>query len=132
MSATIITIHRLFSVSEVTDIVGTRIFPTVVGIEKKLPAIAVNLASEFEDYTFDGAGGLATSRVTVVSVGSDAKTADQLGEVVKDALKNFRGQISVNSKNYAAIFMKGSSDGAFHENQPNQFRRSTDFILFWR
>lgn len=132
MSATAITIERLLAVTGVTNIVSTRVYPSIVDSGKSLPAVAVVLSGQGEAYTLSGAGGYRQSRVTVMAFGRDAAEADQLGEAIDDALKDFRGQVALNAKTYSAIFMKDPSDGAYYEEEVNQYRRSSDYILHWR
>lgn len=132
MSATAITRNRLLAVTGVTNIVGTRIFPSIIDAGKALPAIAVVLSGQGDSYNLSGADHYPRSRVTVMCFGRDAGEADRLGEAVEAGLKDFRGQVTLSTGTYSAIFMKDPSDGAYYEEEVGQYRRSSDYNLHWR
>lgn len=132
MSATAITRIRLLAVTGVTDIVGNRIFPSIVEAGKSLPAIAIVLSGQSDSYNISGADHYPRSRVTVMCFGRSAIEADKLGEAVEAGLKDFRGQVALSARTYSAIFMKDPSDGAYYEEEVGQHRRSSDYTLMWR
>lgn len=130
MSASKIVISALLAAPTVTAVVSDRITIRPLPTRSTMPAITLYLVSEVEDYTVRGASGLARSRVSVECLAQTAVGADELGEIVKGALKDFR-QASFQGFTDVAIMKEGTDAHDYEENQPVH-RRIIDFTVIWR
>lgn len=79
--------------SNVTELVGTRIYPLVVPQDADLPAIAYQRISGPRTHTHDGATNPAWARLQLTMVATRYSGAKALAEVVRQSLDGLAGSL---------------------------------------
>ena len=114
--------------SAVTDLVSTRIAEGELTPLETLPAVKFSLQSTTEDYTFDeNQNDFVGARVEVHCWAKDRETARDVGEAVKDTLKNHTG--TMGSITVRRVFLTDEV-GTFYEDAVAAYRR-TQLYLIW-
>jgi len=90
MSAVSLAIRALLAQSGVTAITSTRIRPFPLQQGESLPAIAVAMSSETEEQLLAGASQYPETSVQIQCIATKASDAIDLGEAVKNALRDRR------------------------------------------
>ena len=83
--------NRIRSTSDVTDIVGTRVFPIYVPKGQSLPAVVYELVSSDPIGSNDGHSGLTYARFTVEGLSSSYSQVKDLAEKVRLAVDGYSG-----------------------------------------
>jgi hypothetical protein len=86
--------QRLLSVAEVSALVSTRVYPTVLPQAAVLPAITYRRVDGFSDLTATTAGGYEQDRLQLDSWAQSASQAQAVAKAVRDALHGFAGDVS--------------------------------------
>jgi hypothetical protein len=107
---------------------GTRVYPFPIPLKTALPAIAISLAAEDEQYTLSGASQYPLAVVQVHCVAASATGANNLGEAVKVYLRD----LGFTFGDAAGSFMKSGPDFTDDDNEQTIFRRLITFDLRWR
>lgn len=90
MTATLTVLAALRASPGVVALAGNRIYAGRPPQDGATPDVAVVLLSSSEPYALDGASGLVTTRFVVMARGDTYAAADQLGEAVVNALRDYR------------------------------------------
>jgi hypothetical protein len=128
MSAVNLTIKALLAQSGVTVITSTRVYPFPLPPSTQLPAIAVAMTSEDEEYLLQGASQYPQAVVQVHCVAVKAKDANALGEAVKVALRD----LLYTSGSLKASFQKDGPDFTDFADDLSTQRRVMGFSVRWR
>lgn len=128
MSGVSLTIKALLSRSAITAVVAQRVFPYPLPLKTKLPAIAVAMSGEDDDYLLDGAGRYPLTDAQVHCVAADAATAIDLGETVKAELQDLHFTVG----GADALFTKLPLDYTDSATDLSTQRRIMGFSVRWR
>lgn len=128
MSAVSLTIKALLAQSGVTSRTSTRVYPLPLPHSTTLPAIAVALSGEDEDYLLGGASQYPVSSVQVHCIAAKAKDAIALGEAVKVALRD----LHYTTGGADAWFAKEGPDFTDYADDLSTHRRLMSFAVRWR
>lgn len=131
MSAVSLTIKALLAQSTVTAVTSTRIYPLPLPLGTDIPAIAVAMSSEEEEYTLQGAAQYPNSTVQIHCIAEKARDANELGEKVKVALRDLLYN-NGNSPPSNASFQKESTDFTDYADNLTTHRRVMTFSVRWR
>lgn len=131
MSAVSLTIRALLAESGVTATTSQRVFPSVLPLMTTLPAIAVAMSSEAEEYHLQGASRYPEATVQIHCIASKAKDAMELGERVKEALRD-KLYTSADSPPVYASFQKDATDFTDFADDQTTHRRVMTFNVRWR
>lgn len=101
--------YQLSNDSDVTDVVGTRIFPNVIPQDATLPAVAYQRVSGPRLLAHDGPTGYATGRFQLTCTGSSYSS-------VKEAVNALRGSLdglseTVSGVEIERVSVEGEVDG---------------------
>lgn len=129
MSAVFLTIRALLAESTVTAITSTRIQPHPLKQGTSLPAIAVAMSAEDEEMLLGGASQYPESFLQIHCIATTATGAINLGEAVKNAL---RDTYFSDSPPVGASFQKGSADFTDFADDLSTHRRVMTFSVRWR
>ena len=136
-SAVKLTVDALLAQGTVTAVTSTRIRPFPLPQGYGLPAIAVAMSAEDEEYTLSGAAQYPQATVQVhcvgrsISEGGTASEAIELGEKVKVALRDLL-YTSSDSPPVKASFQKEPIDFTDFSDDLSTHRRVMGFSLRWR
>jgi len=108
---------RLEAVTAVTDLVGTRIYPSVMPQPPTYPAIVFELVSNEREERHRGQTGDARPRIQITSWGSTALSAIALAEQVRLAMMGMDG--SVASVDVHGVWNAGEARGVDVEQGSN-------------
>ena len=128
-SAVSLTLKALLAQSGVTGTTSTRIRPFPLPQGETLPAIAVAMSAEDEEYLLSGAAQYPNATVQVHCIATTATSAIQLGEKVKDALRDLHFS---DSPPVSASFVKEALDFTDFSDDLTTFRRVMGFSVRWR
>ena len=128
MSAVSLTVKTLLGESTITAITSTRVFPSVLPLKTVLPAIAVAMSGEDEEYMLAGASQYPVGSVQIHCCAVTAKAAIELGETVKEAL---RDKLYTSGQNQAQ-FQKAGVDFTDFNDEQTLHRRVMSFDVRWR
>lgn len=128
MSAVSLTIKALLAQSGVTAITSTRVYPFPLPQGASLPAIAVAMSAEDEEYLLSGASQYPVAAVQIHCVAQLAKDAIALGEAVKIAMRDLR--YSASGKEVS--FQKEGPDFTDYADDLSTHRRVMGFTARWR
>jgi hypothetical protein len=131
MSAISLTIKALLAQSTVTAVTSTRIYPLPLPLGTDLPAIAIAMSSEVDEYALQGAAQYPQTTVQIHCVAEKARDAIELGEKVKVAMRDHLYN-NGNSPPSNASFQKESTDFTDHANDLSTHRRVMTFSVRWR
>ncbi len=131
MSAVSLTIKALLAQSGVTGVTSTRIRPFPLPQGETLPAIAVAMSAEDEEYTLAGASQYPQSSVQIHCIALSASAANELGERVKEGLRDTL-YTSTDSPPVKASFRKDAVDFTDFSDDLSTHRRVMAFSLRWR
>lgn len=133
MSAVSLTINALKAAGGVSARVSTRVYPFPLPHSTVLPAIAVAMSSEVDEYHLQGASQYPETTVQIHCVAAKAKDAIELGEAVKIALRDLLYTDTVNSPPAArASFRKEATDFTDFADDLSTHRRVMTFSVRWR
>lgn len=130
-SAVSLTIKALLAQSGVTGTTSTRIRPFPLPQGETLPAIAVAMSAEDEEYLLSGAAQYPQTSVQVHCIALTASAAIELGERVKEALRDLL-YTSSDSPPVRASFQKEAVDFTDFSDDLSTHRRVMAFSLRWR
>ena len=133
-SAVSLTVKALLAASGVTGVVSTRVRPFPLPQGDSLPAIAVAMSSEADEYTLQGASQYpeATVQIHCIAAGpAGGSTAIELGERVKEALRDLL-YTSSDSPPVRASFQKEPVDFTDFADDLSTYRRVMSFTVRWR
>ena len=85
---------RLLNDGDVTDNVGTRIYPRVVPQGVANPCVRYQTISSFRDGALDGGTGMVTATVQVDVFADTHLAAELVSEKIRESLQGFRGTAS--------------------------------------
>jgi hypothetical protein len=128
VSGVSLTIKALLSRAAVTAIVAQRVYPYPLPLKTKLPAIAVAMSGEDDDYLLDGAGRYPSTDVMIHCVAADADTAIELGETVKAELQDLHYTVA----GADVLFTKLPLDYTDSATDLSTQRRIMGFSARWR
>lgn len=128
MSGVSLTIKALLASDAVKALVARRVFPFPLPLKTKLPAIAVAMSGEDDDYLLDGAGKYPSTDVMVHCIAADTDTAIQLGETVKAELQD----LHFTAGGADALFTKLALDYTDSATDLSTQRRIMGFSVRWR
>lgn len=129
MSALAIAVRALLDDATVVAIVATRVHAIEAPQGTAAPAAVVNLVSEESPYILEGSAGWQTSRVSVQCLAETPKGAVDLGEAVRDALKDVHLQTIVG---HLVSITKATTDFTDAAGDRSAFRRLLDFYIQWK
>lgn len=130
-SAISLTIKALLAQSGVTGTTSTRVRPFPLPQGETLPAIAVAMSAEDEEYTLSGAAQYPQTTVQIHCIGLTASSAIELGERVKEGLRDLL-YTSSDSPPVKASFQKEPIDFTDFSDDLSTHRRVMGFSLRWR
>lgn len=130
-SAISLTIKAILAQSGVTGTTSTRVKPFPLPQGETLPAIAVAMSAEDEEYTLSGAAQYPQTSVQIHCIGLTASSAIELGERVKEALRDLL-YTSSDSPPVKASFQKEPIDFTDFSDDLSTHRRVMGFSLRWR
>ena len=130
-SAISLTIKALLAQSGVTGTTSTRVRPFPLPQGETLPAIAVAMSAEDEEYTLSGAAQYPQTSVQIHCIGMTASSAIELGERVKEGLRDLL-YTSSDSPPVKASFQKEPIDFTDFSDDLSTHRRVMGFSLRWR
>lgn len=128
MSAISLTIKALLAQSSVTSRTSTRVYPLPLPHSTMLPAIAVAMSAEDENYLLQGASQYPLATVQIHCIATKAKDAIDLGEAVKVALRD----LLYTSGSTKASFQKEGPDFTDFADDLSTHRRVMNFTVRWR
>jgi hypothetical protein len=131
MSGVSLTVKALLAQSGVTAVTSTRIRPLPLPQGETLPAIAVAMSAETEEYLLSGASQYPETTVQIHCVAAKASTAIELGERVKEALRDLLFT-NADSPPLKASFQKESVDFTDFAENLSTHRRVMTYSLRWR
>jgi hypothetical protein len=130
-SAVSLTVKALLAQSGVTATTSTRIRPFPLPQGETLPAIAVAMSAESDEYTLAGASQYPETSVQIHCIGLSGSSAIELGERVKEALRDLL-YTSTDSPPVKASFQKEAVDFTDFADDLSTFRRVMAFSVRWR
>lgn len=128
MSGVSLTVKALLSRTAVKAITGQRVYPFPLPPGAKLPAIAVAMSGEDDEYLLDGAARYPETALQLHCVAADAKAALELGEVVKQEMQD----LHYTAGGADALFTKESLDYTDFATDLSTHRRLMGFSVRWR
>ncbi|RVD16865.1 MAG: DUF3168 domain-containing protein [Mesorhizobium sp.] len=128
MSGVSLAIKALLSRAAVKAITGTRVYPFPLPPKTRLPAIAVAMAGEDDEYMLDGAGQYPETSLQFHCVAATAKAAIELGEVVKQEMRD----LHYTAAGADALFTKEALDYTDFATDLSTHRRIMGFSNRWR
>jgi hypothetical protein len=128
MSAVSLTIKALLAQAGVTGTTSTRIYPFPLPPTTTLPAIAVAMTAEDEEYLLSGASQYPETSVQIHCIALKAKDAIALGEAVKTALRDHL----YSSGATRASFKKDGPDFTDYADDLSTHRRLMTYTVRWR
>ncbi len=128
MTARNLTIQALLAGGSVAAIVSTRVYPAPLPLKTVLPAIAVALSGEDEQYLITGSAQYPLAVVQVHCIASSATAADNLGETVKVYLRDLHFEFGGSQ----GSFQKSGPDFVDFDDLQTTHRRVMTFDLRWR
>ncbi|RUW47289.1 DUF3168 domain-containing protein [Mesorhizobium sp. M1A.F.Ca.ET.072.01.1.1] len=128
MSAVSLTIKALLDQATIRNVTANRIYPFPLPLNAALPAIAVALSSESEDYLLAGSAQYPLASVQVHCVTATSGSANELGEAVKTALRD----LLFTSGDVNASFQKSGVDFTDFADDLSTHRRVMSFDVRWR
>jgi hypothetical protein len=131
MSGVSLTIKALLVPSPVTGLVANRIYPLPLPPTTTLPAIAVAMSAEDEEVLLQGASVYPETSVQVHCIAAKASAAIDLGEAVRDHLRDLH-YVSADAQPVHASFQKDSVDFTDYADDLTTHRRVMAFTLRWR
>lgn len=100
---------HLLADSNVTGLVGARIYPLKAPQDADLPAIAYQKISGPRDETQSGPSGLVEARMQITCLGSTYSEAKSVAEVVRGSIDGFSG--TMGSVSVGACHLDNEIDG---------------------
>lgn len=131
MSAVSLTIKALLALSGVTATTSTRIRPFPLPQGEVLPAIAVAMSAEDDEYLLAGASQYPQASVQIHCIALSASVAIELGERVKEGLRDLL-YTSSDSPPVKASFQKEAVDFTDFADDLSTYRRVMAFSVRWR
>lgn len=131
MSAVAIVVNKLLAASEVTAVVGTKVYPVLVPQGIALPAITINLISTVDQPHLNGPGLYYRSIVQVDVIGTTASFVLDAGEKVIAALNGII-KATVLSCEDVDVLLDSGSDFTEYDETATSFRRVIRFAVRWR
>jgi hypothetical protein len=131
MSGVSLAIRALLVPSPVTAAVGSRVYPYPLPSTTALPAIAIAMSAEDEEMLLQGASVYPQTVVQVHCVAGSAKDAIELGEKVRDHLRDL-AYVSADVPPEHASFEKDAVDFTDFSDDLSTHRRVMSFNLRWR
>lgn len=128
MSGISVTIKALLANATVTGASGTRIYPFPIPLGTALPAIAVGMSGEDDQYTLSGANQFPESSVQIHCIAAKAKDAIELGEKVRGALQD----LHYTTGGADAWWSKEPLDFTDFADDQSTYRRVMSFAVRWR
>ncbi|RWO20659.1 hypothetical protein [Mesorhizobium sp.] len=128
MSAVSLTIKALLAQSTVRAFTAQRVYPFPIPLTTSLPAIAVAMSAEDEEYALAGSTQYPLATVEVHCIALTAGSAIELGEAVKIALRD----LLYTSGDVNASFRKSGVDFTDFADDLSTHRRVMSFDVRWR
>lgn len=128
MSAVSLTIKALLADNPVKAVTSTHIYPFPIPLGTALPAIAVGMSGEDDQYTLSGANQFPESSVQIHCIAAKAKDAIELGEKVKSALQD----LHYTTGGADAWWSKEPLDFTDFADDQLTYRRVMSFAVRWR
>jgi hypothetical protein len=126
MSAVAATVQALLASTDTVAIVANRVWPVTAPQNSKLPNIVVHRIAEDEEMLLRGHSGQQVGRVSIEARASTFTSADDLGTVVSEHLK----QIHLASfAGRTVSFSKQGTDVSDHDDDTKIHRRILDFYI---
>lgn len=132
MSAVSLTIKALLAQAGVTGTTSTRIYPFPLPPTTTLPAIAVAMTAEDEEYLLSGASQYPETSIQIHCIALKAKDAIILGEAVKTALRDLLYTDSNSPPTARASFKKDGPDFTDYADDLSTHRRLMTYTVRWR
>ena len=132
MSAVSLTINALLAQASVTALVSTRIKPLPLPQGLALPAIAVAMSAEDEEYLLAGASQYPEATVQIHCIALKASEAIDIGEAVKVALRDLHWAGTNSPPTDDAWFTKEPIDFTDFADDLSTHRRVMSFAVRWR
>lgn len=130
-SAVSLTVKALLAAPGVTGVVSTRIRPYPLPQGESLPAIAVAMSSEADEYMLQGASQYPLSGVLLHCIGRSASEAIELGEAANRALRDLH-YVTADSPAVHVSFQKGGVDFTDFADDLSTYRRVMGYDARWR
>jgi hypothetical protein len=130
-SAVSLTVKALLAQAGVTGTTSTRIRPFPLPEGETLPAIAVAMSAEDDQYTLSGASQYPETSVQIHCIALTASAAIELGERVKEALRDLLFT-NADSPPVRASFQKEPLDFSDFADDLSTYRRVMSFTIRWR
>jgi hypothetical protein len=111
--------------SDVTDIVGTRIYPVITPEEGQYPALSYFRVDGPREHVLEGPAGLARPRIQVDAWANDSATARAAIAAVISALDGFIG--NAGGVRVAGVIALGDHD--LYEPRTKTFHVAADFLV---
>jgi hypothetical protein len=131
MSGVSLIINALLAQAGVAALVSTRIRPFPLQQGESLPAIAVAMSAEDEEQLLAGASQYPQTSVQIHCIATKASAAIDLGEAVKNALRDLL-YTSSDSPAVKASFQKDGVDFTDFADDLSTHRRVMAFTVRWR
>lgn len=84
-------VSHLMADSDVTDVIGTRLYPLRVPQDVALPASAYQVISDSEEHSHDGPSGLVSARLQFTHHGATYEAAKEAAAAVRESIDGFSG-----------------------------------------
>jgi hypothetical protein len=130
LSALTIVNTTLLDAPGVTSLVGTKVYPVVSPAQTAPPVIVVNRVSGDDDAMLSGAMRYYRNRMQVDCIAVTAKSAEQIGEAVLDALNGVVKATIAGCMDVDILF--ASTDQTDFADDRSIFRRLLQFNVRWR
>lgn len=117
--------------TNITAIVGTRIYPHFRDQESALPAVSFRTISKPHVHNLSGSAGCSRARVQIDSWASDLATCLNLAEQIRLSLQGFRGNMSGTTIGSCLL----DNEAHLHERNAGEqfgtFHIASDFLLIF-
>lgn len=134
-SAVNLTIKALLAEATVTTLVSTRIYPAPIPLKTTFPAISIALTGEEDERLLGGFAQYPAASVQITCHGATAKSAIELGQTVKTALRDKLFTLTDGSPAVTvarADFAQEDLDFTDYDETQTSHRRILGFSVRWR
>jgi hypothetical protein len=115
----------LLTNSNIAAVVGTRIYPVILGQGATDPSIVYNLISELNDHHMEGPSGLVMVRMQIDAYAQLHDDAAELANLVKEALDGYSGLMG--TVQVQGVFADTARTD--YQSDPNLHRVSRDYLI---
>jgi hypothetical protein len=126
----------LLANANIAAIVGTRVYPVILPQGIKLDSIVYTRILESEPYHYVGPSGLIIARFQIDAWSESADRATVLGNLIKEHIGGFSGQVSYGSASPADyVIVEGVflvSGGDDYDSESFMHRRRADYNIVYK